>query len=245
MKCAFAIILVFLSLTSVGQTSEKYNSPYAEFYKGEELFQKQQYAAARIEFRKFIDAYAQEEDPLFVKALFYEGIAALELFNNDAVLLLTNFDRNYPESIYKNQIAFRLGRYFYQKKDFSEALAWFNKLRTQDVEPEDKDEYLFKLGYANFQEKRYPEARSAFHDVKDGSSQYAAPGLYYFSHIAYMDKSYQTALDGFRKLQSSESFGRMAPYYITQILYLQGKYSEVTAFAPTILDTAIFSIKMM
>ena len=238
MKCAFAIILIFLSLTSFGQTSEKYNSPYAEFYRGEELFQKQQYAAARIEFRNFINQYHQEEDPLYVKALYYEGVSALELFNNDAVTLLTNFDRNYPESIYKNQIAFKLGRYFYQKKDFVQALAWFNKLRSQDVEPEDRDEYLFKLGYANFQEKRFPEARSAFHDVKDGTSPYAAPGLYFFSHIAYTDKSYQTALDGFRKLQSTEGFSRKVPYYIAQILYLQGKYQEVTEFAPTILDTA-------
>jgi tetratricopeptide (TPR) repeat protein len=238
MKCAFAIILFFLTLTSVAQTSEKYNSPYADFYRGEELFQKQQYAAARIELRRFIDQYQQSDDPMYIKALFYEGLSALELFNNDAVSLLTNFNRNYPESIYKNQIAFKLGRYFYQKKDFSEALVWFTKLRTQDVEQEDRDEYLFKLGYANFQEKHYTEARSAFHDVKDGSSPYAAPGLYYFSHIAYMDKSYQIALDGFLKLQSSESFGRMAPYYISQIYYLQGKYKEVTEYAPTILDTA-------
>jgi len=238
MKCAIATVFVFFTLTLFGQTSEKYNSPYSEFYKGEELFQKQHYAAARLEFRSFLDQFPSQDDPLYIKALYYEGISALELFNNDAVTLLTNFNRNYPESIYKNQIAFKLGRYFYQKKDFTEALVWFNKLRAQDLEAEDKDEFLFKLGYANFQEKRYPEARSAFHDVKDGTSAYAAPALYYFSHIAYMDKSYQTALDGFLKLQSSEGFSKKAPYYIAQILYLQGKYKEVTEFAPTILDTA-------
>jgi tetratricopeptide (TPR) repeat protein len=238
MKWFIAVILFLPSLTIFGQTSEKYNSMYAEFYRAEELFQKQQYVAARIEFRNFAEDFQNPEDPLYIKALYYEGVSALELFNNDAVMLLTNFSRNYPESIYKNQIAFKLGRFFYQKKDFIEALLWFNKLHSQDVEPEDKDEYFFKLGYANFQEKRYPESRSAFYNIKDGSSLYAAPALYYFSHIAYMDKSYQTALEGFLKLQSSENFGRKVPYYIAQIYYLQQKFKEVTEFAPTIIDTA-------
>ena len=81
------------------------------------------------------------------------------------------------------------------------------------------------------------EARSAFHEVKDGVSQYAAPGLYYYSHIAYMDKSYQTALDGFLKLQTNESFSSGVPYYIAQIYYLQWKYVEVTKYAPTIVES--------
>ena len=117
-------------------------------------------------------------------------------------------------------------------------MVWFNQLKASDVEPEDKEEYLFKIGYSNFQEKNYVEARSAFYEVKDGVSQYAGPGLYYYSHIAYMDKSYQTALDGFLKLQTNESFASVVPYYIAQIYYLQGKYAEVTNYAPSIVDSA-------
>lgn len=233
--------LVFLFVSyhffSFSQTSEKYNSEYENYYRAEELFAKEQYAAARIEFRNFINTYGKVNDPMYVKALYYEGLSALELFNNDAVTLLEDFNRNYPESIFKNAIYYRLGKYFYQKKDFQEALVWFNKLKAQDVEEEDKEEYFFKLGYANFQEKNYVAARSAFHEVKDGASQYASPGLYYYSHIAYMDKSYQTALEGFLKLQSDENFSKVVPYYIAQIYYLQGKYEEVTQYASTALDS--------
>lgn len=227
-----------LPVISFAQTSEKYNSEYENYYRAEELYAKEQFAAARIEFRNFLNGYNKPNDPMYVKALYYEGLSALELYNNDAVTLLTDFNKNYPESIFKNTIFFRLGKYFYQKKDFEEALVWFNQLKATDVEPEEKEEYLFKVGYSNFQEKKYVEARSAFHEVKDGVSQYAAPGLYYYSHIAYMDKSYQTALDGFLKLQTNESFASVVPYYIAQIYYLQGKYAEVTKYAPTIVDSA-------
>ena len=230
-------ILVCLHYFSFSQTSEKYNSEYENYYRGEELFAKEQYAAARIEFRNFITVFKKSNDPMYIKALYYEGLSALELFNNDAIPLLEDFNRNYPESIFKNEIHYRLGKYFYQKKDFKEALVWFNQLKIQDVEEDNKEEFYFKVGYSNFQEKNFIAARSAFHEVKEGASQYAAPALYYYSHIAYTDKSYQTALDGFLKLQSDPQFASVVPYYIAQIYYLQGKYEEVTKYAPSIMDS--------
>lgn len=231
-------ILMCLHFFSYSQTSEKYSSEYENFYRAEELFAKEQYAAARIEFRNFITGFNKPNDPMYIKALYYEGISALELFNNDAITLLEDFNRNYPESIFKYVIYFKLGKYFYQKKDYQEALVWLNKLKPQDVEEDEREEYYFKIGYANFQEKNYVAARSAFHEVKNGITQYASPALYYYSHIAYMDKSYQIALDGFLKLQSDENFAKVVPYYIAQIYYLQGKYDEVTKYASTAMDTA-------
>jgi hypothetical protein len=43
-----------------------------------------------------------------LKALYYEGVSALELFNNDAIPLLEQFNRDYPESIFQKDIAFQL-----------------------------------------------------------------------------------------------------------------------------------------
>ena len=231
------IIFVCLSLQVIGQTSEKYNSVYANFYRAEELFQKEQFGSARYEFRTFIDQFQQKNDALYQKSLYYEAICALELYQNDAVKLLTDFNTNYPESIYREGIYFKLGQYFYQQKKYKNALEWLNKLKPSDVEPDQVEEYYFKVGYSDFQESKFPEARNAFYEIKEGTSQYASPALYYFSHIAYQDKSYQIALEGFLKLQSVERFAKIAPYYIVQIYHSQGKYDEVTKFAPTIVDT--------
>jgi len=225
------ILLVICNSVVFAQTSDKYNSEYANFYRGEELFTKEQYSAARKEFRAFIDGFNGENDPFYVKANYYEAISALELYNNDAITLLQNFNKHYPESIYKKDIYFRLGKFYYQKKKHKEALDWFNKISEQDLEPEDREEFYFKMGYSNFKVKNFDEARSAFHEVKDGTSQYAKPALYYYSHIAYQNEKYQTALLGFLKLEDDEKFGKVVPYYIAQIYYLQGKYEEVTAYA--------------
>lgn len=234
--------LILFCVVVVGQAwsqaSEKYHSPLAGFYRAEDLFEKEQYSAAREEFRLFVDSYkGSKNDPFYIKALYYEGVSALELFNNDAIGLLENFNREYPESIYKYAIFLRIGRYYYQKKDYPKTIEWFEQLKKQDVEVADLDEYHFKLGYSYFHEKQYPEAKSAFFEVKDATSQYGAPSLYYFSHISYMDGSYQTAFEGFQRLLGDARFKAVVPYYITQIYYLQGKYEDVTTFAPPLLDS--------
>lgn len=233
----FLVILILAtSFLSQAQTSEKYNSDYVGFFRGQELFEKEQYGAARKEFRDFIDAFQQKNDPLYVKALYYEGVSAIELYNNDGVRLLEDFNRNYPESIYKTKIYFRLGRFYFQQKKYDDAVVWFDKLHTLDIDEDDRNEYFFKKGYANFQEKHFTEARASFFEVKDTTSQYSSPSLYYFSHIAYQEKSYQTALEGFEKLLTDERFKEVVPYYITQIYYLQGRYDEITRFSPLLVD---------
>jgi TolA-binding protein len=232
------ILGLCVNITVFAQTSEKYNSEYAGFYRAEELYEKEQFAAARIEFRAFIDQLGKPNDPMYVKARYYEGISALELSNNDAVALLEKFNADYPESIYHKEIFFRLGKFFYHKSDFNEALIWFNKLSVKDVSTDNQSEFLFKLGYANFQEKNYDAARSAFHDIKDDSTQYSTPALYFYSHIAYMNEGYPVAEKGFLTLMKTTQFSSIAPYYLAQIYYLQREYEKVIDIAPSVMDTS-------
>lgn len=227
----FLFMVLALCTTVYGQTSEKYNSQYAEFYRGEELFQKEQFGAARKTFRVFLDDFDQKNDPFYIKASYYEAVSALELYNNDAITLLEAFNKNYPESIYKMDIYFRLGKFHFYKQKYEDAIVWFNKLSGTDIEEEDREEFYFKLGYSYFKEEQLNNARDAFYEAKDGSTQYANPSLYYYSHIAYQYRQYETALDGFLKLEEDEKFGKVVIYYIAQIYYLQGKYEKVTQYA--------------
>jgi len=237
MRKLLLVYLLFSCSSLWAQTSDKYNSAYAPFYRAEELFLKEQYGAARKEFHDFTVGFQQKNDPLYVKALYYEGLSALDLHQNDGVKLLEEFNKNYPESIYKNLIFFRLGKHFYQKKKYEEVIYWFEQLPAVDVEIDDREEFYFKMGYAYFELNKMVQARSAFHEVKDSPSQYGPPSLYYYAHIAYLFGSYQTALDGFDKLKTDPKFSLIAPYYIAQIYYLQGRYNEVVELAPLLSDS--------
>ena len=123
----FLIFLaVMYSFVVFSQTSEKYNSDYENYYRAEQLFEKEQYGAARYEFRAFMDVFNKPNDPMYVKAAYYEAVSALELYNNDAVPLLMTFNVNYPESIYKKGIQFKLGKFYYHKKKYDLQYKWFH-----------------------------------------------------------------------------------------------------------------------
>lgn len=236
MKFKPQLLLFLFSLLAApfifGQTSEKYSSEYANFYRAEELFEKEQYNSAREVFAEFLAEFKDENDPQYIKARYYQGLSALHLYNNDAIKILQEFNNDYPENIYKNSIYFKIGHYFYQRKKYNDARIWLDKTDKAEIDTSLIAEYYFKLGYSNFQLGEYSEARNSFHEIKDGSSTYAAPALYYYSHIAYQSKTYQVALEGFLELMEDPTFKNEVPYYITQIYYLLGDFEKVTAFAP-------------
>jgi tetratricopeptide (TPR) repeat protein len=236
----FLLVFGMVILMGVGalmaQTSEKYSGKYSEYFRGEELFEKAQFTAARRIFRKFLDGFNDVNDPLYIKARYYEGIAALELYNNDAIGLLMSFNQDYPENIHKNEIYFKIGTIHYHGKKYKDAIEWLEKTSPLDIDTTDLPEYYFKLGYSYFQMSNYAAARDNFYEIKEGNSQYAIPALYYFSHIAYMNKTYQVALDGFLRIADDESFKEEAPYYVTQIYHLQQKYENLVLFAPKFAD---------
>lgn len=232
-----AVFSVFVPLLTWGQTSEKYSGAYGDYYRAEELFEKEQYSAARKLFSEFLSVNNDKHDPIHTKARYYEGLCALELYNNDGITLLMTFNQDYPENIYKHSIYFKIGQHYYQTKKYEDALIWFEKTDLTEIDSSNISEYYFKVGYAHFQLGNFKKARNAFFEVKDGSSMYASPAMYYFSHIAYQDKSYQVALEGFLSLTEDPTFKKEVPFYISQIYYLQGNYEKVVEFSPVMMDS--------
>lgn len=227
------LLVIFMTFSVYGQESDKYKSAYARFYKAEDLFEKQKYSASQKEFRLFMGEMSDQDHPYFVKARYYEALNALFLYHPDAEILLHQFLVDYPESIYDQSIYFELGNYNYRKRKYEIAIEWYQKMDTYRLEEDQKAEYYFKLGYAYFNEGNSKSARNAFYEVINKTdSKYQAPALYYYSHIAYEEKNYQTALDGFLKLKDNPNFASTVPYYIAQIYYLQGKYDLVIEYAP-------------
>lgn len=235
MKIARGLIVLFFALSSAlvfGQESKKYSGEYANFYRAEELFEKEQYGAAREVFTEFLSDFKERQDPQYIKALYYRGVSALELYNGDAIKLLMTFNNDYPENIYKNTIYYKIGDHFYQAKKYKDAKEWFEKTDHTDIDTAYIASYRFKLGYSNFQLGDFTLARNEFYDIKDGTTSYAAPAMYYYSYIAYKNKSYQEALEGFLTLKDHPSFSKEVPYYLTQIYYLLGDFQKVTEYAP-------------
>lgn len=234
---ASVIILLFLSTAVFSQSSEKYKGDYARFYKAEDLYEKMKYSAAEEEFKLFMSEQSDANDPLYVKAMYYSALSALHLYHADAERRLLKFLKEYPESIHRQSVYLELGRYYYRGKKFIDAIEWFEQIDVYDLTADEKEEYYFKLGYSHFRRNNLKKSRDAFYEIISSEGQYQSPALYYYSHIAYTEKSYQTALEGFTKLKDDPSFKDVVPYYIAQIYYLQGKYEMLLEYAPQVVDS--------
>ncbi len=244
MKIMQKLLFILLLLTSYslfGQKTEKYTTDYATYYRAEELFEKAQYTAARNEFRAFINLKNNDTDPMVRLAYYYEGLSALEVYNEDAIDLLEKFVAKYPGDAQQYYISFKIGNYFFQKEDFENAVLWFQKAPLSNIEESQKEEFLFKSAYSSLQIGDKLNALNGFRDVKDGKTQYAGPSMYFFSHLSYLSGALQVALEGFEKLKNDASFSSVVPYYIVQIYHKQKRFQEVIDYAPSVLDSANLS----
>lgn len=235
----FGLTLQLLALGLYAQKSLIYTMPDQDYKRAMELYEKQKYAAAQQYFQKVIEKPSSANSDERADAEYYSALCALELFNPDAEYLLTRFIAENPENNKANEAYFYMARFQYNNKKYSKATDWFEKVDAARLTPEQSAEYHFEAGYSYFMQEKYDKARLHFYEIKDIDTKYTAPALYYYSHIAYIQKNYETALEGFLRLREDETFAPIVPYYITQIYFLQKKYDKVIEYAPPLLDSVV------
>lgn len=234
------IVLLFFWATApaFSQETRLFSDPDALYKKALDLYKSEKYGSAQKMFQNAILAYQGKESDFRTNAEYYTAICAIELENNDAEYLITQFIYNHPESQMVNDAYMNMARYQYREKKYEKSVYWFEEVDKNQLTKEDLAEYYFKLGYSYFMEENNEKANLAFYEIKDINTKYTAPALYYYSHINYSRGNYQTALQGFEKLTENTVFAAIVPYYITQIYYLQKKYDKVLSYAPELLENA-------
>lgn len=203
-----------------------------------ELFEHEKYPAASRLFERYI-ASGNPDGLNGPEALYYRALCALQLQNNDAEYQVVTFLNRHPETGKANDLRFRMGQFYFDRKAYRQAAQWYSQTNRLDLPKDQYAECCFRLGYAYFAQQDYEKARTPFFEIKDIDSKYRNPANYYYAHINYELKNYQTALEGFLKLTDDESFKDIVPYYIVQIYHLQEKYDDVIRFGPSMLEKVL------
>lgn len=238
----FSLLLVFQFCVLVSFSQKSVNEVLTDhnYSVAHDLFQKEKYAAAQHYFNKYLE-YSGVEVENRINAEYYSSICAIELFNDDAEYLIRNFINNNQESTKVTDAYLRMALFkFRDLKPYNlkEAAKWFDLVDTRNLDKEELAEFYFKSGYTAFILEDYAKAKKSFFEIMSENNKYQSPALYFYSHLMYLDKNYQTALEGFTKLGEDEMFAPIAPYYISQIYFLQKNYLKVIEYAPSLLDSA-------
>ena len=215
--------LLAMALPGLAQRPAHYDQANADLVNAMDLYSKAKYGAAAYELERVVERIKDPHDGNRVHAEYHRAMCSVRLFNNDAAHRLQTFINEHPESQFVPAVRFELFKYAFAKKKWKDVISWSEKVDRFSLDPEDLEEYRFKRGYSFFQEDDRDKVLGEFVEIQDGTGTYAAPALYYASHIHYERGNYVSALAGFQKLEKDENFGRIVPYYIAEILFLQGK----------------------
>jgi TolA-binding protein len=217
------------------QRPAHYDHANADLVHAQELFAKAKYAAAQYEFDLVAARIPDANDPTRSEAEYMAALCAVRLFHNDASHRLLAFIDAHPENNHVRGCSFELFRFYFDRKRYDDAMTWAGRVQEAELEADERDEFIFKKGYALFQQGQADKALIELNKVKDGQSLYAAPATYYAAHIHYEKGNHATALQGFEKLANDPNFGKIVPYYIAQVKFLQGDYDALLNYVDPLL----------
>ncbi len=239
-KKHFLLLLMLLAMTLKGlpQQTAIRTEPDATFREAMELFNKEKYGAARQLFLQTKGNIQETKSDLYANASLYAAICATELFNPDAEQMLRQFIETYPAHSNRHLARFHMGNLKYRQRDYEEAVSWYAGLNQQDIENERRDEFLFKKAYSHFSIDDIRTAQQLLGLITDPASAYYSPASYYYGHIAYLNKDYDTAMQRFENLVDDPGFGPVVPYYIVYIHFLEKRFDKLLEVAPGLLEQA-------
>lgn len=233
-RAGAAFLFVFVGFLAFAQKTAIYFDKDVLYKNGLDLFDKKLYESAQKNFSEYV--VQTKPSLLRTDAIYYSAACAIELFNKDGEWQMKQFIEKYPESLKKNSAIFYLGKSSFRRKKYNETIEHLEKVDVYKLDKEQLAELYFKRGYSYMMENNNEKAKADLYEIKDVDNKYAYPANYYYSHIAYQEKKYEIALEGFNRLVGNETFGSVVPYYITQIYFIQGKYDIVVQKAPDLLN---------
>ena len=236
-KIALTVLFSIIYNFSVAQKTLIHTDSYKSYKFAQELYDKSKFSSAQTYFKDVINSISNPQDEIRINAEYYFAVCALNLYHQSVETLLTRFVLDHPDHPKSKNVFLQLARHYYRTRKFTKAIEYFDKVDQYDLSIDDQNEYLFKLGYSKFIRKKSDEAKVHFNEILQRESDYKIPATYYYSHIAYSEEKYQTALVGFKQIAESKMFKSIIPYYITQILYQQHKYDDLIDYAPVYMDS--------
>jgi tetratricopeptide (TPR) repeat protein len=154
--CIFVLLL--FSKAGFTQKTAIYTHADVDFTTGYDLFLKEKYSSAQHYFFKTIQQN-NKQALVRIDAEYFSALCAVELFHNDAEERLRNFIEEHPESPRVKIVNFYLGKHYYRKKKYNDAVKWFEKTEIYDLNKEETHELYFKRGYAYFEQGKLDKAK--------------------------------------------------------------------------------------
>ena len=167
---------------------------------------------------------------------YYKSRSAMQLFHRDAISLMETFLLTYPNSSLFYEASRNLADYYYQKRDYSNALHYYKNIDPTQLQAKYRDVYRFHYAYSLFSTGDTSGAASFFYDLISKDSEFKSASQYYFAYIAYINGNYTIAEKQFLDLIEQEMYLEEIPLYVAQIYHKQDAHEDLISFGLSYVD---------
>ena len=118
---------------------------------------------------------------------------------------------SFPEGKQWEDVSLQLGQVFVRNREYATAIDYYNEILKVRPEHAYKDQILYMLGFSEFQDARFAEARQTFQTLSRDfpSSDKASPGLYWVGMTFLFEDNYKDALDAFNRFTEKSTDGKL------------------------------------
>lgn len=219
------LCLIVGSHIANGQRSYQFEAPDRLFVEGKDLFGLKNYPGC-IDKLEAYKLHAKDAD-LIQEADYMLVYSAYEQGRAHAAELLKDYLETYPASRHSDEVNFLIGSTHFSKGEYEKAIFWFNESDIDLLNPQQQEEYSFRLAYSLLQKGDMEKARGYFSRIQQIGSKYKEASTYYVAYIDYATGKYNNALVEFTRLKELPAYREQSLYYIAQIYFIQNKYEKV------------------
>ncbi len=235
----FINIFVFIPVLLFAQQTLIYDDPDASYKTALDLIEKKQFGAAREKFHDLMNGLPAGESIMRLEAQYFDALCDYKLDHPQAKEKFIKFIENYPDHSKTNLAYLNLGLINYNNRKYRYAIGAFEKVDPYLLNPEQLNEYLYKLGYSYLKYDNSLKAKQVLIPILNTPSDYQNAANYYFAYLAYAEGDYATALKHFEKVKGDEKFGDEIPIYLLQINYINKDFNEIIRIGPGLIEDKI------
>ncbi|MCW2120593.1 tetratricopeptide repeat protein [Flavobacterium sp. 7A] len=218
------ILLAFANaMTLSAQKSAIYTHDLKDFDKAVSLYRDGQFASAQTLFEKvYLENKNQE---VLSDCSYYNASCAIRLNRGNAEVLINRFLTDYPTSAKSNLANIEIAHYYFEQKNYADALKAFADVDETQLSYEGRDKYNFQKGYCLFASGDKKEAANYFNKVVK-SPVYSSQSKYYLGFMAYEGNDYAQANKYFDDVSGDEKYKEKLSYYQADMNFKQGNFEK-------------------
>lgn len=238
---AILAFFVFLFHIASAQQTHVFTDPERKFKEAKNFFIQQQYALAYPlldEVKKTLNDYKKSDKEYLHDDLnYYYIVCRLKLQLPVAETEATQYIDWVNNNARSQLMSYHLGKFYFQKDDFRNAIAYYEKASLENLSNEEIADAKFEMGYCYFNLKNFEKAKPLFNEIHQlPDNKYYIPANYYYGFICFYQKQYSEALKSFRLVESKDEYKGVVPYYIAEIYYFQGKKDDALKYGESTLS---------